>query len=170
MGLDEAESDRQTKAGSRSDCLGSEERIEDSGKDSRGDPRAGIGERDLDAVFVSAEAFDHQGPASHKVEGVARIGDEIEADLRELDRIAPEARQRLIECQPEIDLVKAKLFGEEGGRTMNDRIEIHLLVFAGRFSGEVLEVSNDPRHPGGFPLDDLDLLSRLGAKIILLAQ
>src|SRR5262245_51459460 len=108
--------------------LGGEEGIEYLTELVRWNPRAGIGNRNLDRrTAVQFGAADHGTTVRNGGHRIHAVDDEVEDDLLQLDRIALDAERAGRGLEVQRDVAGGRLYGKEFERLAHDLVEIDVL-------------------------------------------
>src|SRR5215831_16911629 len=142
--LDDAVGDREAEAGSRSDLLRREERVEDALLELPRDPGPAVGEVDPDQLAFSARRdLDRLG--ARIGEGVARVGEQVDEDLLELDRVAEHDQLVAAEVELDVDRAQPQLLLHQGQRALDHLVDVDGRERDRRGAAEGPQVRDDRR-------------------------
>ena len=146
MLLDDAVGDGETEPGAGSHLLGGEERIEDALLQPLVDARAGVADEQIDHAFPDRGLDVDELPRRVR-QGVARVGQEVDDHLLELDRVADDHRIFRAEIQLHLDLAQAELLVEQREGAPNHAVDPHRLAADRRRPPKGAEVRDDRGGP-----------------------
>src|SRR2546426_509918 len=144
MLVDDAVRDGQAQARSLSDVLGGEERIEDPPLEPRGNPVSRIGERDLHDRGAD-RTRDANRLARRVGHRVARIRQEVDEDLLELNRIAYDHGLLPAQVDCDLDLAQPELLPHERQRPLDHLPQGNRLAADGGRPSERAQMRDDFR-------------------------
>src|SRR5260370_13418093 len=144
MLLDDALGDREAEVGAFSDFLGGEEGIENALFQSRRNAWTRVGEAQLYGV-VQQLARDLDTPGRHGRQRVARVGQQIDKHLFELNGVAddPGPRLGLWQAQDHLDLAQTELLAHERQRAPNGLGDVYRLATDRRGTAEHAQMRDD---------------------------
>src|SRR5205085_8718079 len=116
--LEDAVGDREPEAGPGPDLLRGEERVENPLLNVTRDPRAAVGEGDPDPLLVTARR-DPDRLALRIGERVARVRQQVDEDLLELDRVGEHEQLVGTELELDLDTAQAELLLHELQRALD---------------------------------------------------